>query len=325
MATPIEPELLAAYKSSTTIDHYGKGSHSNLSIIFQSEQNLNQTIQYMEKRSKPNGQGCIVWKGHVGAYAPYGSVGLSFNKQRLITSAHRVALALHLGRPIENGMVVDHIHSCTSLCVTPEHLEEVTPSENSRRAAKNQTKIRACRGRHPSSSRQMTLNFSNKNDQTNVLERIQTLEQKHAPDECHTWEWQITSDGYGKSGGMLAHIVALLWKQGLDSRPVDANGRLLHVDHMCRNKSCVNWRHLRWATAKENAQQVRREGGICKRGHRVEGPILGPSSSCRACGRAVSQYNELTSGRRRKKQRIPDREKWIQEYSDRVYERLIAE
>ena len=48
-------------------------------------------------------------------------------------NAHRVALALHLGRQLPHDMTVDHL--CQNVkCVNPGHLELVTIAENLRRA-----------------------------------------------------------------------------------------------------------------------------------------------------------------------------------------------
>jgi hypothetical protein len=44
-------------------------------------------------------------------------------------SAHKWALETGLGRPITEGLYVDHLCRRT-LCVRPSHMEEVTPGEN---------------------------------------------------------------------------------------------------------------------------------------------------------------------------------------------------
>jgi hypothetical protein len=71
------------------------------------------------------------------------------------------------------------------------------------------------------------------------------------PKEC--WEWTACREvgGYGRfwhSGGSIpAHRVAYELSTG------ESPGDLL-VDHICRNRVCVNPAHLRLATAKQNAQ-----------------------------------------------------------------------
>lgn len=48
-------------------------------------------------------------------------------------NAARLALEAHLGRPLKPGHVPDHLCRVRN-CVNPDHLQEVTGSENSRRA-----------------------------------------------------------------------------------------------------------------------------------------------------------------------------------------------
>jgi hypothetical protein len=77
------------------------------------------------------------------------------------------------------------------------------------------------------------------------------------PEECWEWTGYRTPHGYGQCGGArsgkarartyLAHRLAYELSIG------EIPGGLL-VDHICRNRACVNPAHLRLATAKQNAE-----------------------------------------------------------------------
>lgn len=70
--------------------------------------------------------GCHIWNGYRNADG-YGEIKVDGVKLKV----HRVAYALHVG-DLQPGMVVDHL--CRNrACWRPEHLEQVTNTENVRR------------------------------------------------------------------------------------------------------------------------------------------------------------------------------------------------
>jgi hypothetical protein len=72
---------------------------------------------------------------------------------------------------------------------------------------------------------------------------------------CFIWPHQIMPNGYGRNGNTTAH--RYVWTA--------INGRIpkgYHLDHLCKNKACVNVDHLECVTPKENAW---RGTGICTR------------------------------------------------------------
>lgn len=117
---------------------------------------------------------------------------------------------------------------------------------------------------------------------------------KRGPNECWPWTGVIGRDGYGKFRGTSAQREVY---QALVGLIPDG----LELDHLCRNRSCVNPAHLEPVTHRENGARSPLWGGTinsakthCKRGHpfdaantyRVRG-----RRSCRACNaEAVERY-----------------------------------
>lgn len=71
--------------------------------------------------------GCWTWRGAKNSK----NYGQFFTRDTKTTGAHRVSYTLFKG-DLTKGLTIDHLCRNT-LCVNPEHLEEVTQAENNRR------------------------------------------------------------------------------------------------------------------------------------------------------------------------------------------------
>lgn len=106
--------------------------------------------------------------------------------------------------------------------------------------------------------------------------------------ECWPWLGYINPKGYGQTAPGFAH--RLSWE--MENQRAIPRGH--QIDHLCRNRRCVNPAHLELVTPRENtlrgtglsAQHARKTH--CPKGHPYSGDNLitnGKQRWCRICSR----------------------------------------
>lgn len=132
--------------------------------------------------------------------------------------------------------------------------------------------------------------------------------------DCWLWTGALDISGYGRfrvgshSDGTRTERKAHRWAYEFFDGPISAG---MLVDHLCRNRKCVNPTHLRLVTPRQNVLEnsigtaaTNAQKTFCLRGHELSSNnvYLTPSGArqCRECSRqekqrrrAKSQYNNI--------------------------------
>ena len=126
-------------------------------------------------------------------------------------------------------------------------------------------------------------------------------------DEAECWNWLAakTSGGYGRFRTPKTHLLAHRVSYELSVGPI-AQG--LQLDHLCRNRSCVNPTHLEPVTPRVNTLRgvsvsaVNAAKTTCKRGHPLAGPNLYlRTDGARVCRKCRARIRASYESRRRER------------------------
>jgi hypothetical protein len=100
----------------------------------------------------------------------------------------------------------------------------------------------------------------------NTIENFFRKVNTQADNSCWEWTGSIQKDGYGQLRHNGSTKLAHRYSYELFRKTIDP---LLQLDHLCRNRKCVNPFHLEEVTAKENVNRgIGKQKTHCIRGHK---------------------------------------------------------
>ena len=122
--------------------------------------------------------------------------------------------------------------------------------------------------------------------------------------ECKIWNKGMSGNGYGSFCENGKHQPAHRYVYETKVGPIPEG---LQIDHLCRNRACVNVDHLEPVTQRENLRRGAQamwdaRDGKCKNGHAAEKILSNPTTgrkTCRECKSIANkkQKDKIRSGK----------------------------
>lgn len=89
---------------------------------------------------------------------------------------------------------------------------------------------------------------------THIVGRPHSIPDLDPTAPCEEWDGELNRDGYGRSGSgrghsQVAHV--MVWEEATDADLPEGTS----LDHICRNRACINLKHLDLVSWSENSKR----------------------------------------------------------------------